>query len=51
MQYELIIIWDTGEKATETFESYAEALQAEKNMRLAFGRQINWSGINEVRRA
>ncbi len=46
-KFELIIIWDTGEKTIESFDTYAAALQAEKNMYMAFGRQISWTGINE----
>ena len=49
MKYELIIIWDTGEKATHIYNTYRKALEAEKNFKMVFGRQISWMGINEKR--
>ena len=46
-KYELIVIWETGEKNIDIFETYGAAVKAEKNMIMAFGRQIVWTGINE----
>lgn len=47
IKYELIIIWDTGEKEIHDYETYDAAKQGEENMRRAFGYQIAWAGINE----
>lgn len=49
MIYELIVIWDTGEKETYDYETLDAARQGEANMRMAFGCQIAWTGINERR--
>ena len=45
MKYELVIIWDTGEKEVIEYESEELAMQAERGYRRAFGRQIEWAGI------
>lgn len=49
IRYELIVIWDTGEKETYDYETLEAARQGEANMRMAFGYQIAWAGINERR--
>ena len=43
--YELVIIWETGEKEITPYNTEQEAEQAESNMFKAFGNQITWSGI------
>lgn len=45
--YKLIIVWSTGEKSIEHFKDYSEADQAEKNMKMAFGNQIEWSCVDK----
>lgn len=50
MKYELVIIWDTGEKEIHEYESEALARQAEAGYRRAFGRQIEWTCVREGRR-
>lgn len=45
MKYELIIIWETGEKETYKYNSYEEAKQGADNMKMCFGKQIVWTGI------
>ena len=47
-KYELIVIWDTGEKTTEQYNTEAEAREIEDGFYRAFGKQIQWTGINEV---
>lgn len=47
--FTLIIIWETGEKETYTYNTEAEAEQAARNMAKAFGHQIAWYGISEGR--
>lgn len=48
-KYELVIIWDTGEKDVYEYKTEAEAEQAAINLKFAFGKQIHWTGIREVR--
>lgn len=48
MKYELIIIWETGERETAVYNSKEEAQNIEKGFYMAFGSQIQWTGINEV---
>lgn len=50
MEYELIIIWSTGEKTIEVCSSKEQAEEGEKNYKMAFGGQISWTGIREKRR-
>lgn len=45
--YKLIIIWYTGEKETYDYTTREEAEEAEKGYHMAFGNQIEWSGISE----
>lgn len=47
--YELVIIWTTGEKETYGYTTREEAEKAELGMRMVFGNQIQWTGINERR--
>ena len=46
MTYELIVIWETGEKNVYEYNSEQDAQQGEANMKMAFGNQIQWTGIN-----
>lgn len=50
MKYEVIVIWNTGEKETNTYNSLEKAEEIEKGYKMAFGRQIAYTGIREVRR-
>lgn len=47
--FELIIIWETGEKESHLYETYEKAEEIAKGMRIAFGRQIAFTCINERR--
>ena len=47
--YTLIIIWQTGERSEYEYSTREQAEQGERNMRVAFGNQIEWTGINERR--
>lgn len=49
IRYELIVIWDNGDKDTYDYETLDAARQGEANMKMAFGHQIAWTGINERR--
>lgn len=48
-RYELVVIWDTGEKETATYDTEIEAKIIENGFHTAFGKQIQWTGIREVR--
>jgi hypothetical protein len=43
--YELVVIWETGEKNIYPYRTEADARTGERSMRMAFGNQIAWSGI------
>ena len=45
MRYELIVIWETGEKEVHKYSNREDAEEAEKGFRMAFGNQISWTGI------
>lgn len=49
MRYELVVIWTTGEKEVIECKDREHAEKAERNMRMAFGNQIGWTGIREKR--
>ena len=44
--FELIIIWNTGEKEVYTYDSREEAEKIEAGYKTAFGNQIQFTGIN-----
>jgi hypothetical protein len=49
IKYELVVIWDSGEKDVYDYETYEAAKRGEASMRMIFGCQIAWTGINERR--
>jgi len=49
MGYELIVIWETGEKNIYKCQTEEEAEKAEKGFNMAFGKQIYWTGIRRER--
>lgn len=48
MKYELIIIWETGEKEIYTYATEEEAETACRELRTIFGNQISWVGTRRV---
>lgn len=48
-RYELVIIWDTGEKEVIPYSTEDKAKEIERGYHKAFGKQIQWTGIREVR--
>lgn len=44
--YDLIIIWDTGEKENHKYNSYEKAQEIETGFKKAFGSQIQYTCIN-----
>ena len=49
MIYELVIIWENGEKSIEEFKNEEEAHKAANNYKMAFGHQVTWTGIRPKR--
>ncbi len=45
--YELVIIWDDGEKSIYTYDDNIEAEHAADNMKIALGHQIAWCCVRE----
>jgi hypothetical protein len=43
--YELVIIWDNGDKDVYEYPTREEAEKAELGMRIALGNQIAWSCV------
>lgn len=46
-RYELIVIWDTGEKETHEYSSKEEAEKIEQGFHRVFGKQVEFTCINE----
>lgn len=44
-KYELIVIWETGEREVHEYNNREEAKKAEQGYETAFGNQISWIGI------
>ena len=47
--YQLIIIWDDGQKEEAFYETREEAERIRDGYQMAFGKQINFICINERR--
>ena len=45
--YELVIIWDNGDKDIYEYLTEKEAERGELGMRMAFGNQISWSCVRQ----
>lgn len=43
-KYELVIVWEAGEKNIIEYESQELAEKAKQGYKVAFGNQIQWSG-------
>jgi LAS superfamily LD-carboxypeptidase LdcB len=48
-KYELVIIWETGERETATYNTREEAEEHENGYFMAFGNQISFMCVNQVR--
>ena len=48
MKYELVIVWETGEKEIHAYATEEEALKASKGYRTVFGNQIAWTGVRKA---
>lgn len=47
--YELVIIWETGEKEVYAYTTREKAERTGEEMKKVFGRQISWAGVRESR--
>ena len=47
MAYELVVIWETGEKEIYEYNSEDKAIEASEGMRVALGNQIAWAGVRK----
>ena len=45
MEYELVVVWDTGGTNIWVYDTWEEADQAGRNMRIALGDQVFWYGV------
>lgn len=45
--YELIIVWNNGERETHKYNSEHEAREAANNLHMVFGSQL-WTGVNRT---
>ena len=48
MKYELVVIWETGEKEVHAYATKEEAQAADKGYKMAFGNQISWVGTRKA---
>lgn len=48
--WELVIVWEQGGKNVYPYKTEQGAKDGERAMRMAFGNQIQWSGIRRVNR-
>ena len=47
MKYELIVIWETGEKEIFEYATEEEAQESCNDFRMIFGNQVAWVGIRK----
>lgn len=45
--FELIVIWSTGDKNVYEYDTQEEAVIGAGRMRMAFGKQITWTGVRK----
>lgn len=43
--YELVIVWQAGEKDFFKYNTREEAERAGENFKIAFGNQVEWYGV------
>lgn len=47
MAYELVVIWDNGDKDIYEYETEDEAIRASEGMKVALGNQLRWAGVRK----
>lgn len=45
--FELIVIWSTGDTNLYEYDTREEAVIGASRMRMAFGKQITWTGVRK----
>lgn len=43
--YELVVIWDNGEKEIHEYSNYQDAENVGRGYKIAFGNQVSWYGV------
>lgn len=46
--FELVVIWETGEKEVHAYATEEEARTAGNGYKMAFGNQISWIGTRKA---
>ena len=47
--FELVVIWETGEKEVYAYRTEERAERAQQEMKKVFGNQIAWTGTRKAR--
>ena len=47
MIYELVIVWETGDKDIFEYSSRDDAEESMRGFKVAFGEQITWCGVRK----
>lgn len=45
--FELIVVWSTGDTNVYEYDTQEEAVIGADRMRMAFGKQIAWTGVRK----
>lgn len=48
MMYELVVVWDDGQREVHPYKTEQDARDAERGFRMAFGAQV-WTCVRERR--
>ncbi len=48
LAFELVVIWETGEKEVHAYATEEEARAAGDGYKMAFGNQISWTGTRKA---
>ena len=47
MTYEVVIVWETGDKEVHSYDTREQAEKIAQGYRTAFGNQVRWAGVRE----
>lgn len=45
MKYELVVIWNDGQKEIHEYPTYEDAESVGRGYKIAFGNQVEWYGV------
>ena len=48
MKYELVVVWENGDKDVYEYDSMIQAESSGEGMKMALGDQIAWYGVRPV---